>query len=435
MNFTRSQAFLPRFHAVIPGGAHTYAKGDDQYPEGMAPFIVRGSGCRVWDVDGNEFIEYGSGLRAVTLGHAFPAVVEAARAQLGAGSNFVRPSPLELECAEELQAMVPGAEMVKFGKHGSDAVNAAVKLSRAYTGRDLVGICEDHPFYSIDDWFIGTTPMNAGIPSTIPRLVTKFRYNDLASATKVFEDHPDQVACLVLEPERLDKPEPGYLEKLKSLCQAHGCMLVFDENITGFRWHNGGAGAFHGVTADLSAYGKGIANGFAVSAVTGRRDLMKLGGWDHGEERVFLLSTTHGAELHGLAAAMATLRCYREQPIVETLWRQGSRLAEGVMQASRALGIEERFFVVGRPCCLLYATRDQNGEPSQPFRTLFLQELIRRGILAPSFVVNFSHSDCDIERTLEAVAGALEIYRKALEDGVDRYLEGRPVRPVFRKRG
>jgi glutamate-1-semialdehyde 2,1-aminomutase len=200
MKFQNSDNLRAKFHSVVPGGAHTYAKGDDQFPETCAPFLVRGKGCHVWDVDGNEFIEYGMGLRAVTLGHACARVNQAAFRQMQLGNNFTRPATIELECAEELQRLIPSAEMVKFCKNGSDANNAAVKLARAHTGRDLVAICGDHPFFSVDDWFIGTTPMDSGIPQTIKNLTVKFRYNDPASLEDLFTMHQGRIACVILEP-------------------------------------------------------------------------------------------------------------------------------------------------------------------------------------------------------------------------------------------
>src|SRR6185295_17680746 len=181
-------------HRVIPGGAHTYAKGDDQYPADTLPILVRGEGARVWDADGNEMLEYGMGLRAVSLGHAFAAVNDAAARQMQLGSNFCRPSALELESAEALLALV-GGDMVKFAKNGSDVMNAAVRLARAHTGRDLVVVCADHPFFSTGDWFIGATPMNAGVPSAVRELTLKFRYNDLSSLEALFDAHPGQIAA------------------------------------------------------------------------------------------------------------------------------------------------------------------------------------------------------------------------------------------------
>jgi len=422
-----------RAHELIPGGAHTYAKGDDQFPANAPPFIVRGQGCHAWDIDGREYIEYGMGLRAVTLGHAFAPVVEAVTRQLQHGVNFTRPAPIEQECAQTLLSTVPGAEMVKFCKDGSHAVDGAVRLARAATGRDGVAICADHPFFSTGDWFIGTSEMNAGIPAATRRLVHAFPYNDRAALQALFADHPGQIACVVMEAARIDEPDVGYLQWVKDTVHAHGALLVFDEMITGFRWHLGGAQAEYGVTADLTTYGKALANGFAVSALAGRRELMRLGGLGHDQERVFLLSTTHGAQTHELAAAIATMRFYREHPVIETLQARGQRLREGVTQASAALGLGQQVGVVSRDCNLLFYTRDAQGQPSQPLRTLFMQELVRHGILAPSFVVSWSHSEADIDRTIDAVARALQVYRQALDGGVERFLQGPAVQPVFRR--
>lgn len=431
--FDRSNALRPRFHELIPGGCHTYAKGDDQYPEGMAPYIVRGAGCRVWDVDGNEFIEYGAGLRAVTLGHAYAPVVEAARAQLVLGSNFVRPATIELECAEAFLEFVPRAEMVKFCKDGSDATSGALKLARAHTGRDLVAICANHPFFSVDDWFIGASGMPGGIPQATRELTVKFNYNDLASLETLFEQHPGRIAAVVLEAEKETAPVPGFFEGIRKLCDRHGTVFILDEMITGFRWHAGGAQACYGIEPDLSTFGKALANGFSVSALAGKRELMRLGGADHDRERVFLLSTTHGAETHGLAAALATMKVYRDEPVIDTLWRRGSRLASGLREAAAAAGVGEYVPILGQPCCLVFGSRDAQGQPSQPFRTLLMQELIQRGVLATSLVVNYSHTEADIDQTVEAFAAAFVVYRRALDEGIEKHLVGRPVKPAIRR--
>jgi glutamate-1-semialdehyde 2,1-aminomutase len=432
MDFSKSRALRPVAHSLIPGGAHTYAKGDDQYPEQAPGFITRGKGSHVWDLDGNEYIEYGMGLRAVTLGHAFEPVVEAAYKQMKLGANFTRPSKLEVDLAETMLDVIDGADMVKFAKNGSDVTTAAVKLARAYTGRDLVAICVDHPFFSVDDWFIGTTAINAGIPKAIVDMTLKFSYNNLESLRRLFDQYPEQIACVMMEPETGVPPYPGYLTQVKALCEERGAVFVLDETITGFRWHLKGAQKFHEVVPHLSAFGKGMGNGFAIAALLGKREIMELGGLTHTKERVFLLSTTHGAETHALAASLQTIRTYREQNVVGVLWRQGERLRSQVNQAIAENHLEDFVKVTGRPCNLVFATYDQKGDRSQPFRTLFMQELIRRGILGPSFVVSFSHSDADIDRTGEAVHEALAIYRKALDEGVEKYLEGRSVRPVYR---
>lgn len=433
MKFDESLKLQPRFRSTIPGGGHTYAKGDDQYPEFMPAYIVRGDGCHVWDVDGNEFIEYGMGLRSVTLGHAYKPVVEAASRQMMLGSNFVRPAKIELDCAEELLSMIPNSEMVKFGKNGSDATSAAIKLSRAYTGRSLIALCEEHPFFSVDDWFIGTTHMPGGIPQAIRDLTVVFHYNDIESVRRLFQEYPNKIACLILEAEKDKEPKNNFLQELKKVCAENGTVLIFDEMITGFRWHNGGAQTFHHVTPDLSAFGKGLGNGFSVSALVGKREIMKLGGFDHDKERVFLLSLTHGAECPSLAAALEVMKIYKREPVVETLWKRGEQLAQGMNKSIQENKLNGFVEIIGRPCALVYATRDQQKQPSQPFRTLLIQETMKRGILAPSIIVSYSHTEKDIDRTIEAFHEAFHVYSKALQEGIEKYLVGRSVKPTLRQ--
>lgn len=433
LEFKKSFALNEKFHSIIPGGSHTYAKGDDQYPEFALPYIVRGQGCHIWDLDGNEFIEYGMGLRSTTLGHAFKPVVDAAYKQMLKGNNFIRPATIEIECAEKLLNMIDKAEMVKFSKNGSDATNGAIKLSRAYTGRDLIAICGNHPFFSVDDWFIGSTPMSAGVPKVIQNLSVKFQYNDIESVKALFQQYPQKIACVILEPEKEQEPKDNFLHELQRLCKENGTVFILDEMITGFRWNNGGAQAVHNITPDLSTFGKALANGFSVSALVGKRELMRLGGLDHDKDRVFLMSGTHGAENHGLAAALETMEIYQKEPVVDTLWRQGTRLASGLRKSINEHKLADYIPIMGRPCCLVYGSRDHEKAPSQPFRTLLLQEVIKRGILAPSLVVSYSHTDEDIDKTIEAFHEAFSIYRKALDEGIDKYLNGRPVKPVWRR--
>ncbi|NEB07571.1 glutamate-1-semialdehyde 2,1-aminomutase [Streptomyces coelicoflavus] len=430
----RSRQANERLHAMVPGGAHTYAKGDDQYPENLAPVISRGSGAHVWDVDGNRYIEYGSGLRSVSLGHAHPRVTEAVRRELDRGSNFVRPSIVEVEAAERFLATVPTAEMVKFAKNGSDATTAAVRLARAVTGRPRVAVCADHPFFSVDDWFIGTTPMSAGVPTATDELTVTFPYGDLAATEELLTRYRDEVACLILEPATHTEPPPGYLAGLRELADRHGCVLVFDEMITGFRWSEAGAQSLYGVVPDLSTFGKALGNGFAVAALAGRRELMERGGLRHPGERVFLLSTTHGAETHALAAAMAVQATYVEEGVTARLHALGERLASGVREAAAGMGVGEHVVVRGRASNLVFATLDEDRQPSQRYRTLFLRRLLAGGVLAPSFVVSGALSDADIDQTVDVVAQACAVYRKAL-DAADPtpWMGGRAVKPVFRR--
>lgn len=433
-NLSRSRTANERLHALIPGGAHTYAKGDDQYPENLAPVISHGRGAHVWDIDGNRYLEYGSGLRSVSLGHAHPRVLGAVRRELDRGSNFVRPSIVEAKAAERFLATVPTAEMVKFAKNGSDVSTAAVRLARAVTGRPRVAICADHPFFSVDDWFIGTTPMSAGIPTSTTDLTVAFPYGDLAAAEELLTRHQDEVACLILEPATHTEPPPGYLTGLRELADRHGCVLIFDEMITGFRWSEAGAQGLYGVVPDLSTFGKALGNGFAVSALAGRRDLMERGGLRHSHDRVFLLSTTHGAETHSLAAAMAVQTTYVEEDITAQLHALGERLAASVREAAAVTGVGDHLLVRGRASNLVFAALDEHRQPSQQYRTLFLRQLLAGGVLAPSFVVSSALSEADIDHTVEVVAQACAVYRKALDAGDPTpWLAGRPVKPVFRR--
>lgn len=432
-NFTESERMRAKAHAMIPGGNHTYAKGDDQYPVLSPSHVVRGLGCRVWDVDGNEYIEYGNGNRAVTLGHAFPAVVKAVKAELDRGVNFSRPGAIEVEAAEKFLSFTGAGEMVKFSKDGSDATSGAVKLARAYTGRDLIAICGDHPFFSVDDWFIGSTAIYGGIPDAIRNLTVKFRYNDIDSVKALLAEHPGQIAGFILEAERTEPPKDNFLQELQRLAREAGALFILDEMITGLRWHNKGAQHVYGLDPDLSTWGKALANGFSASALTGKREFMRLGDLEQTEhKRVFLMSTTHGGETHTLAAAIATMKVYESEPVVEHLHRVGDRLRTGFRQAAAKHGLERRLTIAGRESNLLFGTLDPDGKPSQAYRTLFLQETIKRGVIMPSLVVSYAHSDADIDQTVDAIDGAMGVYKRALDQGPEAFLVGRPSEPVYR---
>ncbi|MFI7667146.1 glutamate-1-semialdehyde 2,1-aminomutase [Nocardia sp. NPDC049526] len=431
--FARSNELQARLHDLVPGGAHTYARGPDQYPEFMAPVLVRGEGCRVWDADGNCYIEYGMGLRSVTLGHAYRPVLEAVTRAIADGVSFSRPTELELLAAQDFLSLTPGADMVKFAKNGSDATTAAVRLARAATGRTVIAVC-DQPFFSVDDWFIGTTPMASGIPTEAVTGTMKFQYNDLPSLAAVL--NTGTVAAVVMEAATaLNEPAPGFLEGVRELCDRHRTLLIFDEMITGFRWSAGGAQAIYEVTPDLSCWGKAMGNGFPISALAGKREFMELGGLRTDRDRVFLLSTTHGPESASLAAFRAVAHEYTTGDPIARMEHAGRLLADGVNAIAADLGIADYLQVLGRPSCLIFATRDPEGRPSQEFRTLFLQELLDRGVLGQSFVTSAAHTEPDIDRTITACLEAASVYRKAIEQGtVDGLLEGRPVAPAIRRK-
>lgn len=428
----RAQSFL---HEMVPGGAHTNARGSDQYPEQMAPIIVRGEGARVLDVDGNWFVEYGAGLKAVTLGHGYEPVVRRVCEAASSGVNFTRPSVWELRAAERFLGMVPTADMVKFAKNGSDVTTAAVKLARAATGRDLIAVCRTQPFFSVDDWFIATTSMASGIPAVVRELTVPFDFNDLDSLKAVLAKHPGQIAGIVLEPATgTREPQPGFLEGVRALAENDGAVLIFDEMICGMRWSSAGAQAVYGVTPDLSTWGKALGNGFSVSALAGKRELMERGGLNTDASRVFLLSNTHGSETTGLAAFLAVSETYTERDIVAEMETAGQKLQIALLDVIEKAGVSEYLSVFGRPSALVFGTRDAAGEPSQPYRSLLLQELLRHGVLCQSLVVSAAHSDDDIDVTVEAFRRAADVYARAIESGTtEGYLVGRPVAPAIRE--
>jgi glutamate-1-semialdehyde 2,1-aminomutase len=432
-NFERSRELARRAHELIPAGAHTYSKGDDQFPLNSPGFIERGAGCHVWDIDGNEYLDWGMGLRSVILGYGYPAVMEAVSAQLVKGTNFTRPSPIEVELAALLNRLIPSAQMVKFAKNGSDVTSAAIRLARAYTGRDYVALCKNHPFFSVDDWFIGTTPPNAGIPRAITEYSLTFAYNDISSLEKLFSDHPGKIAAVIMEAVTSEAPSEGYLAKVRELVDRNGALLVFDEMITGFRWHLQGAQTYFGVIPDLSTFGKAIGNGFSVAVLAGRRDIMELGGIHHANPRVFLLSTTHGAETHSLAACIATIREMEERDVVGHIWKIGQALQDNFNDLARTMGLADTIACTGYPCSPAIVAKDRDGQVSMPLRTLFLQEMISEGVLIPYIATSFSHTENDVDRTIEAARRALTTYSRALDEGTDKFLIGPPVKPVFRK--
>lgn len=448
-------SFSERLHHVIPGGAHTYSRGDDQFPSNAPQILERGEGAYVWDTDGRRYLDYGMALRAVTLGYAYPSVNEAAIREIKLGNNLTRASLTELKAAELITDLIPSVEMVKFGKNGSNATTAAVKIARAYTGRRYVCIPRQHPFFSFDDWFIGTTPLTRGIPDGAACSTLIFDYGDPASLEKLFSEHSDEIAAVMLEPATTLTPCPSacqseltyerpcaecpnrpanFLHQVQDLCRKNGALFILDEMITGFRWHLQGAQTYFGVTPDLTTFGKGMANGFSVAAVGGRREVMEVGTtMTPGAERTFLLSTTHGGEMSGLGAFIETVNVYRARGVCEHLWHYGKLLKDGLTEVARRHGVQDHFKIDGPAISLNYQTRDAVGEVSPAFRTLFSQEMIRNGVLMPWIAVSLAHDNEELNLTLNAADKALSVYKKALSDGVDKHLTGAVVKPVFRK--
>lgn len=425
--YHHSEAMLERALKTIPLGSQTFSKSKTQYPLGVSPYFVsRAKGSRVWDVDGNEYIDFVNSLAATTLGYNDPDVTAAVKAQLEDGVIFSLPHPIEIQVAEKIVEMVPCAEMVRFGKNGSDATAGAVRVARAYTNRDHVAVCGYHGW---QDWYIGTTARNRGVPKATRDLTHAFMYNDLDSLARIFREWHGQVAAVVLEPMNLTEPEPGFLEGVKELTHANGAVLVFDETVTGFRYANGGAQEYFGITPDLATFGKGVANGYPLSVVAGRADIMRL------MEEVFF-SFTFGGETLSLAAAYATMSKLQREPVIATLKDKGQSLADGVRERIERHGVQHIFALSGHPAWTFLQIRDTEPYSLWEIKTLFLQEIFARGILTlGSHNMSYAHSDEDINRLLAAYDEVFPLIRDAVGGKtLDAQLRCAKLEPLFKVR-
>lgn len=419
-----SNALLERALKTVPLGSQTFSKSHQQVPRGAAPlFFDHGSGCRVWDVDGNGYIDYILGLMPLVLGYRDPDVDAAITAQMDKGITFSLPSTLEMELAERLVRLIPCAEMVRFGKNGSDVTTAAIRLARAHTGRDRVVICGYHGWH---DWYIGTTTRNLGVPKDVQKLSTTVPFNDLDALEKLLAADGDSFACLIMEPTGKAPPAAGYLERIRELTAKHGIVLVFDEIITGFRMSLGGAQSYYGVTPDLATFGKAMGNGMPISAVVGRADIMRK------MEDIFF-SGTFGGEALSLAAAIATIDKLERLDVTGRLWRRGAVLTEGMNKVITANGLGDLLKFEGES----WWPRMSIAKPpidGNLLASLLRQEFINNGLfLTVSLNLCLAHdSDAVTAETTAAANGAMANLRTAL-DSADpaRFLRGEQIRPTF----
>lgn len=428
-SFDRSEQQLKRAERVIPLGSQTFSKSRTQYPVGVSPlFADRGKGARLWDVDGNEFIDFVSSLLSITLGYGDPDVDAAVRSILDSGSILSLPHVLETEVAELIVDMVPSVERVRFGKNGSDATAGAVRIARAFTGRDHVLTCGYHGW---QDWYIGGTARNLGVPEATRALTHSVVFNDIADLERRFAEFPGQIAALVMEPMNVEWPREGYYDAVRRLCDSEGALLVFDETITGFRFSNGGAQQLFGVKPDLSCFGKGLANGFPLAALGGRADVMRL------MEEVFF-SFTFGGDMLSLAAAKATLTKLRQEPVVDHIGRLGQRIISELPGVIAGAGLETVFTVKGHPSWTFLTIIDPSADGAQGYRikTLLMQELQQRGFLSlGTHNLNFSHTDADIDGVLGAYSEIFPLIADCLARGTFKdHIRGTELVPLFKVR-
>jgi glutamate-1-semialdehyde 2,1-aminomutase len=425
--YEKSNYLIERALKSIPLGSQTFSKSITQYPRGISPlFISKGKGSKVWDVDNNCYVDFVNGLLSVMLGYCDSDVNESVLEQLESGVSFSLPHPIEMEVAELLIELVPCAEMVRFGKNGSDATSAAIRLSRAYTGKEHVLVCGYHGW---QDWFIGSTSMDLGVPFSVKALTHSFDYNDIDTLNNYFEEYKDKIACVIMEPMSFVYPQNNFLEKVKKVAHANDALLIFDETITGCRFSNGGAQELFGVKPDLATFGKGIANGFPLSAIMGRREIMlKM-------EEIFF-SGTFGGETISLAAAKAVLLKVRDNNVLNDIKSKGEYLISCTKSVIDNHNVSEIFEIIGHPSWSLLKVNDFRNYSSWIIKTYLFQELFKRGILfLGTHNLTFAHSTDDINNLVDAYNDIFPELNDLINKNILlENIHAKPIEPLFKVR-
>jgi glutamate-1-semialdehyde aminotransferase len=423
----KSNELYERAKQIVPGGSQTFSKGVTQFVEGFAPkYLSKGKGAYVWDADGNKYLDYIMACHPLILGYADPDVNRAVMNQLDLGSTFSQMNELEIDVAELLIDAVPSAEMVRFGKNGADATTIAVRIARAVTGRDHIAFCGYHGWH---DWFIATTDLNKGIPKFNQDLAHSFGFNDLDSLEKIFNENPDQVCCVIMEPLTVLEPKNNFLEEVKKMAHYHGALLIFDEVITGFRFSYGGAQELTGVIPDLTCLAKAISNGIPLSAIVGKKEYMST------LDKTFF-SFTYGGDCIGLAAAKACLPKMKHERVSDHLWEVGAQLKDGFNDLAKTHNISDYIECIGYPCRSVVTFDPKNTFDNLEMKSWFQQELIRRGVLWTAYhALSHSHKKEQIDYTLNCLDDIFPIFRDIVEKkkSLLSLIDGTPVRPVFRK--
>lgn len=422
--FEVSAQLLERALKVIPTGSQTFSKSHIQFPHEVSPlFLDHGEGGRVWDVDGYEYVDLICGLLPVLLGYRDPDVDAAIRNQLERGISFSLATELEVELAERLTRIIPCAEMVRFGKNGSDATSAAVRLARAATGRDYIVICGYHGWH---DWYVGATVRSRGVPEAVRDLTIRVPYGDLDAFQRVFKEHPGAIAGVIMEPMNAVEPLPGYLNEMRDIAHKHGALFMFDEIITGFRYALGGAQELFGVTPDLAAFGKGLGNGMPISAVVGSEKYMRL------LDEVFI-SGTFGGEALSLASGISVIDKLESEPVIDRLWASGQSLANAVRDLLKEHDLEETIQLVGKSCWTILDIQPHANADVHEIKTFLVTRCSQHGILVNgSHNICYAHSDAEIQACVAAYRAILPELAELLRTGrLGEALGCEPVHPVF----
>jgi glutamate-1-semialdehyde 2,1-aminomutase len=422
--YSKSEEHLDRAEQTIPLGSQTFSKSRTLYPVGISPlYATRAKGAKIWDVDGNQYIDLVSALASVTLGYGDKGVERAVKQQLKIGVSMSLPGILEAEVAELIVNLVPSAEMVRFGKNGSDATAAAIRLARAFTGREHIVVCGYHGW---QDWYIGSTTRNKGVPESVSALTHKFEYNNIESLKLVLNEYQGKIAAVIMEPMNLVYPKPGFLESVKKLTHEAGALLIFDEIITGFRFAKGGAQELFSITPDISTLGKGIANGFPLSAVVGRREVMMQ------MEEIFF-SGTFGGELLSLAAAKHLLKLHSREDICGKLYSQGKDLSNSVEDKIRQFGLEDVLMLSGHPTWKFFNWGEYGTYSRDEIKTYFFQEIFKEGLLMTgTHNISLAHSPKISNEIIDIYQKVFGKLKNALEsDSLRIKLKTKPLKPLF----
>lgn len=425
--YRKSTEFLVKAESLIPLGSQTFSKSRTQYPLGISPlYIHKSKGCHTWDIDGNRYIDLVSSLASVTLGYQDAGVDRAVRKQLKSGTIFSLPGKIEFEVAERIVDLVPSAEQVRFGKNGSDATSAAIRLARAFTGRSVVAVCGYHGW---QDWYIGATSRNKGIPKSVSELTKTFLFNNFKSIEDIFAQYPGEVAAVILEPMNSTWPEPNFLENIRKLCTKNGAVLIFDEVISGFRFAKGGAQEIFGVTPDLTTLGKGLANGFPLSAVAGKKEIMQ-------EMNEIFFSGTFGGELLSLAAANEVLIRHQRDEIIPKLNEAGTLLDKITQEILEENYLSHILELSGHPSWRFLVWKDHESATALELKTYFMQECFKEGILVlGTHNVTTAHTSKIIKEIGQVYSKILSRIKLNLErENLKSKLEAQPLKPLFKVR-
>ena len=434
--FKNSNQYRKNVHNYIVGGAHTYSKGDDQFPLLSPAAISHGKGSAVWDIDGNKYIDCALGLGSVSIGHSDFEISKEVIKEVKKGVNFQRPSKIELEIAKEFLSILPRMDLVKFAKNGSSVTTAAVKLSRAYTGKNIVAFPKDHPFYSYDDWFISSKETNSGIPKDIKKMSVLYDSQNPDSLKRIFNQYKNKIACVITEPENLKPLSNEYILEVEKITKKNGAIFIIDEMLSGFRSDFPGAYTKIGLDPDLTTWGKAIGNGYSFCALAGKKRIMELGGIkQRSKARVFLLSTTHGGETIGLAAGKKVIEIYKKRNVIKHHRKVIKNLDLIINKMINEFDLKEYIKVFSSDWRIFLEFYDAKKQISNKFKTLFIQEMIKNGVLFQgTFLPCYRHTNSDLKKIFTAFKNSSNIYKNALEKGVNKFLKGKEIKNVFRKK-